>query len=305
MAQETNVPNPAPDRHDQRPLIGLRDAADLLGVHYMTAYRYVRLGALPATKVGGEWRVRLEDVEQYGQHEEGSSAPGAGGVRWPKYRDQLMRRLLQGDEPGAWAVVERALGSGADAQSVLVELLTPVLARVGDDWKSGALSVADEHRAAAVATRLVGRLGPSFARRGRRRGVVVVGAAPGDHHALPTSILRDVLRGDGFEVMDLGGDTPIESFVATAVSRDDVVAIAISVGWDGALDAAGDTAARLHARVPDTPIFIGGPAVKDATHARALGADEFGLTALDVVVRCGELADTARGSARRTSAPGT
>ena len=31
----------------------LHEAADVLGVHYMTAYRYVRLGLLPAAKAGG------------------------------------------------------------------------------------------------------------------------------------------------------------------------------------------------------------------------------------------------------------
>ena len=31
----------------------LQEAADELGVHYMTAYRYVRLGLLDAAKVGG------------------------------------------------------------------------------------------------------------------------------------------------------------------------------------------------------------------------------------------------------------
>ena len=32
--------------------LGLRECAERLGVHYMTAYRYVRTGMLPATKVG-------------------------------------------------------------------------------------------------------------------------------------------------------------------------------------------------------------------------------------------------------------
>jgi excisionase family DNA binding protein len=35
----------------------LHEAADLLGVHYMTAYRYVRLGLLHASKAGVSWRA--------------------------------------------------------------------------------------------------------------------------------------------------------------------------------------------------------------------------------------------------------
>jgi len=52
--QETPYdPQPVPDDDE---LLSLRDAADQLGVHYMTAYRYLRLGTLPAKKVGGVWQ---------------------------------------------------------------------------------------------------------------------------------------------------------------------------------------------------------------------------------------------------------
>src|SRR6056297_2092647 len=37
--------------------ISLQDAADELGVHYMTAYRYVRTGRLEAEKAGAVWQV--------------------------------------------------------------------------------------------------------------------------------------------------------------------------------------------------------------------------------------------------------
>ena len=38
-------------------LLGLQEVADRLGVHYMTAYRYVRTGRLPATRIGAQWWV--------------------------------------------------------------------------------------------------------------------------------------------------------------------------------------------------------------------------------------------------------
>ena len=44
--------------------VGLRQAAEQLGVHYMTAYRYVGLGQLPAEKVGGQWQIQLDDLRQ-------------------------------------------------------------------------------------------------------------------------------------------------------------------------------------------------------------------------------------------------
>ena len=49
-------------------------------------------------------------------------------------------------------------------------------------------------------------------------------------------------------------------------------------------------ATLLHDELPGIPVFIGGPATTGEREARALGADEYGATALDVAVRCIELA---------------
>ena len=88
----------------------------------------------------------------------------------------MAERLVAGDEPGVWTLVEAALASGAEPVGIHVDLLAPALRSIGGRWESGELSVADEHWASVVAPRIVGRLGRLFARRGRRRGTVVLGA---------------------------------------------------------------------------------------------------------------------------------
>ena len=269
-------------------LVGLRAAAEALGVHYMTAYRYVRLGTLPADKVGGAWQVRFGDIRALTERE--PARPGPGGIRWGPYRNRLRDRLVAGDEPGAWSIVERALVSGAPAEDIHLELLVPVLGAIGDAWASGELHIADEHRASSVAARVIGRLGPSFARRGRKRATVIVGAAPGDHHSMPLAILGDIIRGQGLAVVDLGANTPPESFVESVRNHDDVIAVAIGVGSDDNVHAARQTATLLHEQTPSIRVFVGGPAITTEREARALGADEYGATALDVARRCVELA---------------
>ncbi len=180
----------------------------------MTAYRYVRLGTLPAEKVGGEWRVRQADLAALVAPPPGR--PTGGGIRWSRYRTQLRDCLGASDEATAWSVVERALGTGATPVEIHLELILPTLRDIGDAWAAGELTIAEEHRASAVASRLVARLGPSFARRGRRRGAVVVGAVAGDHHSLPPAILSDVIRSEGLEAINLGADTPAASFIEVA-----------------------------------------------------------------------------------------
>ena len=40
-------------------MLSLNEAADRLGLHYMTVYKYVRSGKLPARKSGGSWEVSV------------------------------------------------------------------------------------------------------------------------------------------------------------------------------------------------------------------------------------------------------
>jgi excisionase family DNA binding protein len=253
------------------PLIALQDAAELLGVHYMTAYRYVRTGRLPATLVNGRWVVRRRDVEAL--LESPTPTRRSSGSDLARHRERLRARMLAGDEAGAWAVVEAALVSGVAPTEFHLGVLAPVLRQIGTDWETGALAVADEHRATAVAVRLVGRLGPRFARRGRTRGTVVLGGAPGDAHSLPTALVADVLRDARYTVVDLGGDTPPESFAATASATDRLRAVGISVATAGNDRAVLQAVRAVRAAVPGVVLLIGGPSVRDASEAQRLTAD--------------------------------
>jgi excisionase family DNA binding protein len=267
--------------------LSLREAAAALGVHYMTAYRHVRTGRLPARQVRGEWRVRTQDLEQVMRP--AAPRPATPGRRQgAAARRRLVDRLLAGDEPGAWGVLEAAVVGGLEPVGVHLELLAPAMADVGDGWASGAVTVDEEHRATAVALRLVGRLGPRFARPGRKRGTVLLAAAPGDHHSLPVAIAADVVRAARFAVVDLGGAVPPESLARSAAGLDQLVAVGIcaSVSGDAGV---GDAVAAVRSAVPGIPVFAGGVGL-DAPAAAAAGADGFGAdaTALVALVDRGE-----------------
>jgi excisionase family DNA binding protein len=273
-------------------LISLREAAERLGVHYMTAYRYVRTGRLAATRDGVRWMVDLADLA--GLRSPARRARGTARAARPA---TLAARMIAGDEAGAWAVVEGALASGSDPADVHLDLLVPALVSVGDGWAAGTISVADEHRAATVAQRLIGRLGPRFARRGRKRGVVVLGAPPGELHSLPTAIVGDLLRGAGFEVLDLGANAPAASFVETTQGTSRLVAVGIVASTTGRDAALRSVVRALRDAGGTTPVLVGGAAVTGPAHARRLGADGWsgpdGRSAVDAVERAarGDLAN--------------
>lgn len=245
----------------------LPEAAEVLGVHYMTVYRYVRTGRLPATKDGAEYRVSRADLDAF------SATPARRqGRRRADYAGRLEERLLEGDEAGAWSLIEDALTAGVEPAEVHLQILAPALVSIGERWADGSVSVAQEHRASAVAHRLIGRLGPRFARRGRKRGTVVVGAAPRDQHGLPSALLGDLLRSRGFNVIDLGADPPAASWSETVAGAERLVAVAISSTTDGN-ERNVRAAIKAVRSAADVPIVLGGRAVADEAAALALGAD--------------------------------
>ncbi len=266
-------------------LIDLREAAERLGVHYMTVYRYVRMGRLPAIQDGGRWLVDPKDLELL-QPGRAASDARRGHAQPEHYRERLRTRLLAADEAGAWRLVEAFLVSGGTPETALLDVLAPAMRDVGDGWERGELRVGDEHRATAVATRLVGRLGPMFVRRGRPRGTVVVACAPGDSHALPAAMVASVLRGRGYAVIELGGDTPQNSVLAEAEAAGDRLrGVVISVSSGDRLEAARNVATAARSVTPDSPVLVGGPAVVSDAEAESLGsdgwaADAAGLAAL-------------------------
>ena len=149
----------------------LHEAAEQLGVHYMTVYRYVRTGRLEGRKLGGTWVIDARALQR-------SMSPRSARRGAPARSSvvaALADRLIQADEPGAWAIVEGALAGGAEPTQLHLDVLGPALREVGERWERNVIDVADEHAATVVMQRLIGRLGPVFRHRGRPRGTVVVG----------------------------------------------------------------------------------------------------------------------------------
>ena len=254
----------------------LHEAAASLGVHYMTVYRYVRLGLLPAEKVGGSWQVTESDLTAF-------ATPAAadddepvtrGGRRPAPWSQRLEARLVAGDGPGAWGVIEAALAGGCELDAVYLDVIAPAMASIGERWSTGDIDVAVEHRATGIALRLVARLGPRFARRGRSRGTVVVGAPAGEDHSLPIAMLADLVRGAGWDVSDLGADLPDDAWLSAVAHVDHLSAVGVSVTVTDRLPAAAVLLAALRGAVdPSVLLAVGGAAVHDIDQARALGAD--------------------------------
>lgn len=263
--------------------MSLDEAAKVLGVHYMTAYRYVRQGKLAATRVKGVWQVTQHALEEFRRRSaERKDNPRASEDqrRTGDYVGELLRCLLNADAGGAWGVLQRAIDAGNDMEEIYLEILAPVMAEIGDQWARGEIDISVEHQATAIAIRLVGQLSPRCVRRGRRRGEILIGGATGERHSLALAMLADLLRLEGWEVFDLGADTPANSFVHAASKIRDLTAVGVSVSTEEAIPGAIEVVKSLRqAMGDDVPVILGGRAVNGIDHARELGAHYYALGA--------------------------
>ena len=254
--------------------LSLHEAADLLGVHYMTIYRRVRLGILPARKIGGTWMVDPADLERAtttpdrGRRRRGGSHP-----RVSIWQERLQARMLSGDVAGSWQVIEAAMASGLEPGEIYVRVLAPSLHAIGALWQSGGISVDQEHLASSVATTLIGRLGPRFVHPGRKKGVVIVAMPPGERHGLGVAMLADILTDAGYGVLNLGPDTPNASLAAAMRDAGPLAAVVVSVVDIERRPAAGRLLAAARRERPSVPRLVGGNAVPDERVALDLGAD--------------------------------
>ena len=233
----------------------LQAAADQLGVHYQTAYRWVRSGKLRADLVRGRYLITREALDAVDADRRSPIAPPPPRPkRVATSASRMHDALVSGDERTARTIVRTLLSEGTPITGVVQQVIVPPLVRIGRAWRDGKLTIWVEHRASAIVERILGEIAPNP--RGRRRGTVVIAAVSGDHHSLPTSMAAVTLRADNWHVEHLGADMPPGELLQFCAEHDVDVAVISSTNPDTA-ELAAQTARRLEKA--GTPCVLGAP----------------------------------------------
>lgn len=252
----------------------LHEVAEALGVHYMTVYRYVHEGHLPATKNGHGWIVQASDVRDFQRGTSQAVTPVDGGKKAAPWSVRMLALLIDGNERGVVKLMESVLRSGNDLYFLYLDVLVPAMNAIGMKWSAGEIDIFIEHRASGIASRSAAQIGARFSKRGVHKGTVLIGSPNGEHHVLGSQLLGDLISMEGWKVDNLGGDVPAESFACAAMQISDVVAVCIASTMSETLPAMSKSISKIK-KVSNSSIscFAGGAAVLDLEHAKKLGAD--------------------------------
>jgi excisionase family DNA binding protein len=210
--------------------LDLETAARQLGVHYQTAYKWVRSGELPAAMVMGSYRLDRDAVALFAERR---ARPVPLRTRRPRAGFAVLSRrmyghLVAGEERQAARLISGLVGDGVSMTTGARDVLVPALKDIGEEWRAGRLDISVEHRASAIVDRILGEHYPNP--RGRRRGAAVVAALSGDRHVLPTTLAAISLREDNWLVHHLGADLPPDELLRFCQEENvDLVVVTVTI----------------------------------------------------------------------------
>jgi MerR family transcriptional regulator, light-induced transcriptional regulator len=216
--------------------------------------------------------------------DEGATATTRGPQRGDlaDARQTLHTAIASFDETAAHEAFDR-LVADLTPETILRDVVLPLLHEVGESWARGELSVAQEHFGTHV---LRGRL--LGLARGWARGVgpvALLACPPGEQHDLGLIAFGVALNRLGWRIAFLGADTPLETIESAAEAVHPSAIVLAATLRNGQADTA-----RLLALGRERPLYLGGAAANEELAKRA-GARYLGT---DPVAAAEELARTAR-----------
>jgi len=125
-------------------------------------------------------------------------------------------------------IVDDAVNDGVPAEEILNGGFIAAMAIIGDKFSEGEIYIPDVLIAARAMQAGVDKLRPLLSDdESLDRGTVVIGTVKGDLHDIGKNLVKYMLQGSGFKVVDLGNDVSPEQF-AEAVREHEAGVIAMS-----------------------------------------------------------------------------
>ena len=117
-------------------------------------------------------------------------------------------------QPAVTELVKDAIKDGTDPKSILLEALTESMEVVGEKFERGQYLIPDMLASAECVGVAMDLLSPHLIKAGvKTKGKFIIGTVAGDLHDIGKNIVAIMLKGAGYEVVDLGSDVPTDRIV--------------------------------------------------------------------------------------------
>lgn len=142
--------------------------------------------------------------------------------------DAYVDALLANDIPRVIATMQKDIDGGTAPQEVVSRGLVPAITMVGEQFQNGQIYIPEMMIAARAMSATLDHFRATLAGKGaaKKLGTVVIGTVQGDLHDIGKNLVTMVLKGQGFQVEDLGVSVSTVKFVqAVKEMKPEILAI--------------------------------------------------------------------------------
>ena len=195
---------------------------------------------------------------------------------------KLADAIIKGDQNTALEVTKEALAENISAKTVLEDGLIAGMNIIGARFKKNEVYIPEVLIAARAMKTAMEVLEPELAKQGVKPvGRFLIGTVQGDLHDIGKNLVAMMMKGAGFEVIDLGVDIPIEKFVEQAKASG-VDIIGMSALLTTTMPAMEQTVKAIKDAGVDAKVIVGGAPVTQG-YADKIGADGYSADAASAV----------------------
>ena len=204
--------------------------------------------------------------------------------------ENIKDKCIRGKRAELVEAIKDALAADVDAKDIMIQSLIPAMAVVGEKYSSGEFFLPQMMIAARAMSEAMEVLKSHLMKSTyEKRGKVALGTVAGDFHDIGKNIVKIMLEGGGYEVIDLGVDTPADKFIE-AVQKDSVQAVLMSSLITLTMENMRRTIQALEGAGLRKSIVIGvGGAPVTQKFADEIGADFYSADAYGAVEKCNAL----------------
>ena len=199
----------------------------------------------------------IEHFESKGEEAEDEAAdPTAGMEPEEALHWHILRRKKEGVED--W--IDKS-NEKIGAVPTLNTVLLPAMKEVGDKFGAGELILPFVLQSAEVMKRAVAQLENYLEKmEGHTKGTVVIATVFGDVHDIGKSLVNTIMTNNGYTVIDLGKQVPVDTIISAAVENE-ADAIGLSALLVSTSKQMPICIEELHSRGLEFPVLVGGAAI--------------------------------------------
>ncbi len=199
--------------------------------------------------------------------------------------EQIATSLEKGENDKVSELTEQAIGENLSARDILDNGLIAGMNVVGEKFRNRDMFLPEVLLSAKAMHAGMDHLRPLFLKEGiQSSNKVVIGTVRGDVHDIGKNLVGIMLRGAGYEVIDLGKDVSAEKFVEEA-KKEGAKAIGMSALLTTTMPVMREVIEMLDKEglKDSVKIVIGGAPVSQ-DYADHIGADAYGYDAANAVI---------------------